>query len=90
MAWSILHGGPGPQSVAEDVFYLMFDLHDQVVPSRAATVICEERISKLITSLLEVNSDEDLQVLKNGNSDWLLDQGILLHRIGRDALLYKI
>ena len=37
MAWSILHGGPGPQSVAEDVFYLMFDLHDQVVPSRAAS-----------------------------------------------------
>lgn len=85
MAWSIVHGGPVPHSVADDVFYLMFDLHDQVVPSRGATVICEERIFNLITCLLEVNCDEDLKVLRNGNSDWLFDQGISSHGIGRSA-----
>ena len=46
MSWSILHGGPVPQSVAEDVFFLMFDLHNQVVPSRAATVRADLALGK--------------------------------------------
>lgn len=90
VAWSILHGGPGPQSLAEDVFYLMLELHDEVVASRAANIIPDEGIAKLATSLQEVNSDVELQDFKSANSNWLLDQGIALHGIGKGALLMQV
>ena len=67
----------------------MLDLHDEMVTSRAAKIIPDEGIAKLATSLQEVNSNEELQTFKSVNSEWLLDQGISLHGICRDALLMQ-
>lgn len=68
----------------------MLQLHDEVVASRAANIIPDEGIAKLATSLQEVNSDVELQDFKSANSNWLLDQGIALHGIGKGALLMQV
>ena len=87
IAWSILHGGPGPQAIAEDVFYLMFDLHQEVEPSRAAMVIVEDGIRKLAKELLETNEVEEF---KAKHADSLLDQGLSLLRVSKDELLIQL
>ena len=44
------------------MFYLMLELHDEVVPSQLAKIIPGEEIAKLATSMLKVNSDRVTRV----------------------------
>ena len=90
VAWSILHGGPGPQCLSEDVFHLMLDREEKVVLARAASAIVDECSAKLAKELLETKTDEQFEEFKRMNSDWLLDQGINTYGVDQSALLGQI
>ena len=65
----------------------MFDLHQEVEPSRAAMVIVEDGIRKLAKELLETNEVEEF---KAKHADSLLDQGLSLLRVSKDELLIQL
>lgn len=96
IAWSVLHGGPGPMCIAEDVFYLIMDLDEEVNATRAASVIADEVFAGLATKVVAITTEEEFAKFKDDNSDLLLDQGIgaknkdmLLLQIVKQALLYR-
>jgi len=90
VAWSILHGGPGPQCLSEDVFYLMFDQEEKVIPARAVSAIVDESSAKLARELMESKTDDQLEEFNRINSDWLLDQGISTYKVDQKAVLSQI
>ena len=47
VAWSILHGGPIPQCLSENIFYLMLDQEEKVVLALAVSAIVDESSAKL-------------------------------------------
>ena len=90
VSWSILHGGPGPQCLSEDVFYLMLDQEEKVVLERAVEAIADEGFAKLAKELLQIQTDEQLAQFKRANSNWFLDQGISSYGVDQTALLQQI
>ena len=90
VAWSILHGGPGPQCLFEDVFYLMLDLEERVILARAVSAIVDESSAKLVREPMESKTDDLLEECKRINSDWLLDQGISTHKGDQNSMLGQI
>ena len=90
VAWSILHGGPGPQCLSEDVFYLMLDQEEKVVLARAVSAIVDESSAKLARELMESKTDDQLEEFNRINSDWLLDQGISTYKVDQNAMLGQI
>ena len=90
VAWSILHGGPGPQCLSEDVFYLMCDQEEKVILARAVSVIVDESSAKLARELMESKTDAQLEEFNRINSDWLLDQGISTYKVHQNAVLGQI
>ena len=87
VAWSILHGGPSPQCLSEDVFYLMLDQEEKVVLPRAVSAIADEGSVRLAKELLETKMDEQFEEFKRMNTDWLLDQGISLYGGEQNAMV---
>ncbi|XP_068671111.1 G2/M phase-specific E3 ubiquitin-protein ligase-like [Montipora foliosa] len=90
VAWSILHGGLGPQCLSEDVFYLMLDQEERVVLARAVSAIVDESSAMLARELMESKTDDQLEQCKRINSDWLLDQGISTYKVDQNAMLGQI
>ena len=90
VAWSILHGGPGPQCLSEDVFYLMLDQEEKVVLARAVSAIVDESSAKLARELMESKTHDELEEFNRINSDWLLDQGISTYKVDQNAMLGQI
>ena len=90
VAWSILHGGPGPQCLSEDVFYLMLDQEEKVVLARAVSAIVDESSAKLARELMGSKTNDQLEEFIRINSDWLLDQGISTYKVDQNAMLSQI
>lgn len=90
VAWRILHGGPGPQCLSEDVFYLMLDQEKKVVLARAVSAIVDESSAKLARELMGSKTNDQLEEFIRINSDWLLDQGISTYKVDQNAMLSQI
>ena len=81
VASSILHGGPGPQCLSENVFYLILDQEEKVVLAPAVSAMVDESSGKLARELMESKTDDQLEELNRINSDWLLEQGISTYTV---------
>ena len=95
LSWSTLHGGPGLNSLSEDVYYLMMDKHDDIDRVRTALAIADDGAAAVARALMDVHDDSDhsLEEFKSQHMEWLINQGISLrfrkNQISKEALMMQ-
>lgn len=92
LAWSLLHGGPGLHAMARATFLFMVGvsvpLHCDL--GEAIAAIMDEEIVLIVNDLQEAEGDKEFADAKMKHMTWLLDHGITLHSVTKEAIINEV